>query len=245
MNTQKIEDIYKYIIQDVLLPNKNVYLINLEEYNQNGIFSVNDIGCQLRVAIESTYDLVNLIKPVFAVTHLIEALNTGTKGYRQLNEYELAFVTEVHSIEQTLIQGGWLLKENYLDIEGMLKENVGGRVEEFRTKQVDMPAITNSLSFGNTLHVSSRKASSIVLYDTYNGKKLPLGIGFAVIDETGEESFVIFSFHTFSGLFNFLSSMIYIVSPLDINAHYAEIAVAQELLRVNKFLQNVGVIKCN
>lgn len=243
MEQQEIEGIYKHIIQDVLLPNKNIHLINLEAYSENGVYAVSDKGYQLRVHIESAYDLANIMKPVFATMQLISELNTGEKVYRQLNDHELAFVMEMQSIEQVLIQDGWLLKENYYDEEGILKAKYGGRIEELQTKQTTMPAIVDKSSFEKVLFVSSKKASSIVLYDTYEGKKLPVGIGFIVIDNTGEELFVIFSFHTFNGLFNYLSSIIHIASPSNLNAQHAEIAVAQELLRVNEFLKKAGVIE--
>ncbi|MBG9693229.1 hypothetical protein ABD91_21050 [Lysinibacillus sphaericus] len=243
MDKQEIEGVYKHIIQDVLLPNKNIHLINLEEYSENGVYAVTDKGYQLRVYIESTYDLANLMKPVFAAIQLISALNTGEKVYRQLNDHELAFVMKMQSIEQVLIQDGWLLKENYYDEEGILKAMYGGRIEELQTKQKTMPAIVDKSFFEKVLFVSSKKASSIVLYDTYEGKKLPVGIGFIVIDNTGEELFVIFSFHTFNGLFNYLSSIIHIASPSNLNAQHAEIAVAQELLRVNEFLKKAGIIE--
>lgn len=243
MEKQTIERIYKHIIQNILLPNNNVHLINLEEYKGNGLYSVDDNGYQLRVLIESTYDLAKLIKPVFLVIQLIETLNKDKENYRQLNEHERAFMTEIQSIEQALIQGDWLLKESYCDEGGILKSKYGGRIEEFKAKQKAMPAIVDKSSFEKVLHVSSEKVSSIILYDTYEGKKLPVGIGFIVIDDEGEELFLIFSFHTFNGLFNYLSAMFNVSLPSDLNAQYAEIAVAQELLRVNEFLKKAGVTK--
>lgn len=242
MEKQTIEGIYKHIIQDVLLPNKNIHLINLEDHDDIGAYAVNDKGYRLQVHIESTYDLVNFMKPVFTAIHLIGALNTDTKEYRQLNEDEQAFVTEMQSIEQALIDGEWLLKDSYSDEEGFLKEKSAGRNAGLQTKQsVTAAAMVNKSSFEKVLYVSSKNASSIILYDTYEGKKLPVGIGFVVTDDAGEEVFVIFSFHTFNGLFSYLSAILNFTPRFNLNTHHTEIAIAQELLRMNSFLKKAGV----